>query len=51
MLSVDEAANIVDSMIKVIKKESENYLRRSGLTVKETEFISTAFLYEGFFYA
>jgi serine/threonine-protein kinase HipA len=49
LLTREEAENIVDNIVQIIKNEWANYLRRAGASEKDCSTIASAFLYEGFF--
>jgi serine/threonine-protein kinase HipA len=49
LLTKDEAENIIDNMVTIIKQEWQTCLRRAGVSNKEYSEIENAFVYEGFF--
>lgn len=50
LLSQEEAETIIDNMIERIRKNWYHCLRRAGVSEKDCDIVSTAFVYEGFFY-
>ncbi len=51
LLSKEEAENIINKMIEVIKTEWYATFRHAGVCEQDCQMISSAFLNEGFFYA
>lgn len=51
LLSDEEATSIIDRMVKAVRKEWDAALRRAGVSKKDCAMISTALVYEGFFYS
>lgn len=49
LLSKEEAENIIDTMVKIVKKEWDACLRRAGATHRDCEAVASAMLYDGFF--
>lgn len=49
LLTKEEAENIIDNMIKIVKKEWNNTLFRAGASKKDCEAIAQAFIYSGFY--
>jgi serine/threonine-protein kinase HipA len=50
LLSLEEAEQIVDGIIKTVRLQWDATLRRAGVTEKDCEVIASACIYEGFFY-
>jgi serine/threonine-protein kinase HipA len=49
LLSQKESESIIDDMVKIVTKEWEPCLRRSGVSAQDCMTIESAFMYEGFF--
>ncbi len=50
LLSKDEAETIIDNILMVVQNQWDNSLRRAGVSEKDCRAISSAFIYDGFFY-
>ncbi|VAW87576.1 hypothetical protein MNBD_GAMMA16-1424 [hydrothermal vent metagenome] len=50
LLSKEEAEIIIDNMVKTVQSERNNSLRRAGFSERDCAAISSAFIYDGFFY-
>lgn len=51
LLSDEEAAKVIDSMVEMARGEWDSNLRRAGVSKKDCATIATALVYEGFFYS
>jgi serine/threonine-protein kinase HipA len=51
LMSNKEAANIIDRMVEVVRREWDPALRRAGVSRKDCSTIASALVYEGFFYS
>jgi serine/threonine-protein kinase HipA len=51
LLSKEEATKLLDGLIVTVRGEWDAALARAGVSEKDRAYISSALLYEGFFYA
>jgi serine/threonine-protein kinase HipA len=50
LLSQEEATNIIDDMVSIVRSEWDSNLRRAGASEQDCAAIASAFIYEGFFF-
>jgi len=50
LLSKEDAGIMIDNMVKTVRSQWDNSLRRAGVSEKDYATISSAFIYDGFFY-